>query len=252
MSVRDVSPKSHKKSKKSKSAGARANPEDVDEARVKPKKIKHREATSDVLSINPHTDQAPTIQDSSTSDPSYPLNSSGPGNVTSDNAQLADSATDGSKDVGSRKEKKKTKKKKHLDEGEQEGVAKSDDTKVPTMEEAVSEKTQQKKRKRIAEKQSEDTLSVTKPRKKKKDHGPTDILFPDPSADESLPDQSRKGMPPDSRVYLLIMRRFAALSYAYARFQDQPSWKFNKAKQIWLVKRLWSEEMVSLPCTFVG
>ncbi|KAG0705404.1 hypothetical protein DFH29DRAFT_799930, partial [Suillus ampliporus] len=85
----------------------------------------------------------------------------------------------------------------------------------------------QKKRKRKAEEQSEETPSDSKPRKKKKGHCPPDLPFPDPSADESLSDQSRK-----------------ALSYAYARFQDPPNWKFNKARQIWLIKKLWSEEMI--------
>ncbi|KAG1755974.1 hypothetical protein EDB19DRAFT_1625530 [Suillus lakei] len=89
------------------------------------------------------------------------------------------------------------------------------------------------KRKRTGEEQPGDIPS-DKPHKKKKGHRPPDLPSPDPGADESLPDQSRK-----------------ALSYAYTRFQDPPNWKFNKARQIWLIKRLWSEEMASFSCAYI-
>ncbi|KAG2152893.1 hypothetical protein DEU56DRAFT_727237 [Suillus clintonianus] len=129
-------------------------------------------------------------------------------------------------------------KKKHSDEGKQEGttldeqVVHLNDTKLQTLEDAASEKSQHT-RKRKAKEQSEETPSDSKPRKKKKGHRPPDLPYPDPSVDESLSDQSQK-----------------SLSYAYARFQDPPNWKFNKARQIWLIKRLWSEEMASFSCEF--
>jgi len=247
--VGDGPPKSYKKPKKSKFADSRADSGIVDEVRAKPKKRKHREATSDVLPINPHKDQAPQAQDPRACDPSPPpsVSSADSGNVASKHAHSAtghsegspkkekdkrhsgdvvrDQSKDASKGDESRKEKKEKKKKKqHSDEGKKDAATKSDDTRVLTMEEP---KLQHKKRKRDAEVQSEDNLPANEPQKKKKSHRPTDLLFPDPSADDSLSDQSRK-----------------ALSYAYARFQDPPNWKFNKARQIWLIKKLWSEEMI--------
>ncbi|KAF8845748.1 hypothetical protein BDN67DRAFT_296660 [Paxillus ammoniavirescens] len=54
-----------------------------------------------------------------------------------------------------------------------------------------------------------------------------DLPFPDPLENESLPEQSRK-----------------ALSYAYQRFLDPKSWKFNKARQNWLIRNVWSESAI--------
>ncbi|KAJ8592129.1 hypothetical protein M405DRAFT_764030 [Rhizopogon salebrosus TDB-379] len=258
MSVTVVEDGPPKKLKESKFADSRADPNEV---RAKPKKRKHREATSDVLPINPHKDQAPAAQDSGACDPSPPsVSSADSGNVASKHAHshsatghsegspkkeknkrhsgdvVREQSKDASKGDESRKEKKeKRKKKQHSDEGKKEAATKSDDTRVQTIGEPTSDKLQHKKRKRSAEEQLEDSLSANKPRKKKKDHCSTDVLFPDPSSDESLSDQSRK-----------------ALSYAYARFQDPPNWKFNKARQIWLIKKLWSEEMASFSSAFVG
>ncbi|KAG1753779.1 uncharacterized protein EDB91DRAFT_416687 [Suillus paluster] len=255
--IGDGSPKSHKKSNESKSADSHAG--DIGKVRVKSKKRKHREAiASDALPMNPPKDQAASAtQDSSASNPLSPPSAPSAGKIASKNAQLADSATGDtertpkkkkkkdhlgdvvhgqSKDAHgsdeSMKEKKKKKKKKHSDAGEQEGTALEgqvvhlNNPKVHASDEAAVEKSQQKKKRKV-EKQLEETPSASKPRKKKKGHRPPDLPFPDPSADESLSDQSRK-----------------ALSYAYARFQDPPNWKFNKARQIWLIKKLWSEELI--------
>jgi hypothetical protein len=155
-----------------------------------------------------------------------------------------------------RKEKKEKTKKtlKHSEEDQHEGTALDGQVvhlnaiKVQTPEEAASKK---KKKKRKAEEQSEETLD-SKPFKKKKGHRPSDLPSTDPSVDESLSEQSRKGMPRNSHVCLLSIEWFTALSYAYARFEDPPNWKFNKARQIWLIKRLWSEEMVSFCCEVDG
>ncbi|KAG1892747.1 hypothetical protein F4604DRAFT_1565541 [Suillus subluteus] len=197
---------------------------------------------------------ASTTRDSQSAiHPLSPSSAPSAGNVAPKNVQLAnltttsdterkkknksyseDVAHEKLKDRSDERRKEKTKKKlKHSDESQHEGVAldgqvaHSNDTKVQTPEEAAPEKSQQKKKKkRKAEEQSGETPD-SKPLKKKKGHRPPDLPCTDPSVDESLPDQSRK-----------------ALSYAYARFEDPPNWKFNKAKQIWLIKRLWSEEMI--------
>lgn len=245
--IGDASPKSHKKSR-----SADSHAKDIGEERVKSKKGKHREATSDALLMTtPKNQAASTIQDSqSASHPLSPSSAPSAGNIASKNVQQVNYPTSGTeqkkkkknhlgdvaheqlKDGSDERRKEKTKKKpKHSDESQHEGsapdgqVAHLISTKVQTSEEAVSERLQQKK-KRKAKEQSEETPD-RKPLKKKKDHHPPDLPSTDPSVDESLSDQSRK-----------------ALSYAYARFEDQPNWKFNKARQIWLIKRLWSEEMI--------
>ena len=230
--VGDGSFKSHKKPKKTESADSESPAKNVDEVGTKRKK--RREATTDVLPSN-HKNQAHAIQDSSACDASSPP-SAGLGTVTFNNTQLTDRSDeskkqkkrkdqtrtegvmyDQSKDANkhdeSRKEKKeKKKKKKHLDEGNGEGAAKSHDTRAQTVEEVASNKSQhKKKRKRSAEEHSEDTPSANTPHKKKKSHRQTDISFPDPSADESLSDQSQKGMLPNSGVYLLISQRFCSV-----------------------------------------
>lgn len=249
--IGDVSPKSHK-GKKSRSADSHAK--DVVQERVKSKKRKHREATSTSGALpetTPKAQAASTTRDSRST--SHPLSAPSAGNVASKNVQLANSTTSDTErkkpkkshsgDVAyeqlkdrsderkkERKEKKdKTKKTlKHSDEGQHEGTALDDQavqsnaSEVQTPEEAASKK----KMKRKAEEQSEETPD-SKPFKKKKGHRPPDLPSTDPGVDESLSEQSRK-----------------ALSYAYARFEDPPNWKFNKARQIWLIKRLWSEEMI--------
>lgn len=250
--IGDVSPKSHKKSR-----SADSHAKDGVQERVKSKKRKHREATSDALpETTPKAQAASTTRDSrSTSHPLSPSSAPSAKNVASKNLQLANSTTSDTerkkpkkshsgdvaheqlkdrsderkKERKEKKEKKKKKTLKHSEEDQHEGTALDGQVvhlnaiKVQTPEEAAPKK---KKKKRKAEEQSEETPD-SKPFKKKKGHRPSDLPSTDPSVDESLSEQSRK-----------------ALSYAYARFEDPPNWKFNKARQIWLIKRLWSEEMI--------
>ncbi|KAF8450744.1 hypothetical protein L210DRAFT_2409621 [Boletus edulis BED1] len=54
------------------------------------------------------------------------------------------------------------------------------------------------------------------------------LPYPDPAIDESLAEQSRR-----------------ALSYAYERCRGIETWKFNKARQNWLLRNVWSEQAVS-------
>ncbi|KAJ2933631.1 hypothetical protein H1R20_g3416, partial [Candolleomyces eurysporus] len=51
--------------------------------------------------------------------------------------------------------------------------------------------------------------------------------FADPQSDESLDPQARK-----------------ALDYAFTQFNDPSEWKFNKAKQNWIIRNLWSSELI--------
>ncbi|KAF9247022.1 hypothetical protein BU15DRAFT_26455, partial [Melanogaster broomeanus] len=69
---------------------------------------------------------------------------------------------------------------------------------------------------------------ITEPSRKQKEHRcHHDLPFPDPSSDGSLDKQNRK-----------------ALSYAYDRLRDPKSWKFNKARQNWLIRNVWSETAI--------
>ncbi|KAG8218447.1 hypothetical protein J3R82DRAFT_4074 [Butyriboletus roseoflavus] len=54
------------------------------------------------------------------------------------------------------------------------------------------------------------------------------LPYLDPAIDKSLSEQSRK-----------------ALSYAYERCRGSKVWKFNKARQNWLLRNVWSEQAVS-------
>ncbi|RDX53218.1 hypothetical protein OH76DRAFT_1470177 [Lentinus brumalis] len=67
--------------------------------------------------------------------------------------------------------------------------------------------------------------SDKKSKKKRKRHSISG--FPDPSEDESLSEQAQK-----------------ALHYAFTQFEDPGSWKFNKARQNWLIRNVWSEEAI--------
>ncbi|EIW82542.1 hypothetical protein CONPUDRAFT_72745 [Coniophora puteana RWD-64-598 SS2] len=67
----------------------------------------------------------------------------------------------------------------------------------------------------------------SKQKKHKKKSKKSVSPYPDPLEDSSLSDQSQKG-----------------LVYAYQRAAESSDWKFNKARQNWLTRNLWSEEMV--------
>ncbi|KAG2077681.1 hypothetical protein BDR04DRAFT_563312 [Suillus decipiens] len=248
VAIRDASPKSHKKSR-----SADSHAKDAGQECVKSKKRKHTETTSDALPTTTPKDKAASTTRGSQNEshPLSPSNTPSAGNVASTNVQpnLTTSDTERKKknksysgdvvheplkDRSDQRRKEKTKKKlKHSDEGQHEGtaldgqVAHLNNIEDQTPEEAASEKSERKKKKKRKAKEQLEETPDRKPFKKKKGHPPPDLPSTDPSVDESLPDQSRK-----------------ALSYAYARFEDPPNWKFNKAKQIWLIKRLWSEEMI--------
>ncbi|KAF9452212.1 hypothetical protein P691DRAFT_661563 [Macrolepiota fuliginosa MF-IS2] len=68
--------------------------------------------------------------------------------------------------------------------------------------------------------------TMEKPRKKKRKNKTS---FPDPEGDDDtgLSDQARK-----------------ALGYAFSQFHDPTQWKFNKARQNWLVRNFWSTNSI--------
>ncbi|KAJ6629245.1 hypothetical protein B0H10DRAFT_33049 [Mycena sp. CBHHK59/15] len=69
------------------------------------------------------------------------------------------------------------------------------------------------------------------PKKKKQKKNKTG--FPDPQDDPLLSEQASK-----------------ALSYAFSQFRKPKTWKFNKARQNWLIRNLWSNETV--PDTYLA
>jgi len=71
-----------------------------------------------------------------------------------------------------------------------------------------------------------DATVEPEPRKNKKRNS-IHRTYPDPTTDEALSQQSCRG-----------------LSYAYERCQGVDNWKFNKARQNWLLRNVWSEQAV--------
>ncbi|KAF7790102.1 hypothetical protein EIP86_001053 [Pleurotus ostreatoroseus] len=90
---------------------------------------------------------------------------------------------------------------------------------------------EKKKRKRKKDRVSDETAEAESPKdtghetghgKKKRKHLRSG--FPNPEGDDELSDQSKK-----------------ALVYAYVYAENQSNWKFNKARQNWLVRNVWSD-----------
>ncbi|KAI9001272.1 hypothetical protein BD414DRAFT_526503 [Trametes punicea] len=70
-------------------------------------------------------------------------------------------------------------------------------------------------------------------RKPKKRKRRTTSGFPDPTEDESLSEQAQK-----------------ALHYAFTQFEEPHEWKFNKARQNWIIRNCWSEQ--AIPETYMA
>ncbi|OBZ76937.1 hypothetical protein A0H81_03619 [Grifola frondosa] len=111
-----------------------------------------------------------------------------------------------------------------------------------------------RKEKRKHKKDTNDTSAVKKDssekehKKKKRKHSSTD--FADPNEDESLSDQARKGAHArliSSPKYVFTLRDTVALYYAYTQFEEPSNWKFNKARQNWLVRNVWSDQAIPEP-----
>ncbi|KAL4265601.1 hypothetical protein AB1N83_000148 [Pleurotus pulmonarius] len=124
----------------------------------------------------------------------------------------------------SKREKKKRKKNKEP-VSEDEVVQPVDDSIVPetTLDEhTTTPKPKKKKKKKRDPSPSHEAEMTEEPVKKKRKRSK-----PDPSEDETLSEQARKAL-----IY----------AHSYIRYPD--SWKFNKARQNWLIRNIWSEEMI--------
>ncbi|KAH7931307.1 hypothetical protein BV22DRAFT_1027538 [Leucogyrophana mollusca] len=99
----------------------------------------------------------------------------------------------------------------------------------------VADGVKDKKRKRKDRSEPEEGAELQAdqpPKKTKKKRRDVDPAYPDPAKDTTLSEQSRK-----------------ALCYASECFEDPSGWKFNKARQNWLVRNTWSDE--AIPDTYV-
>ncbi|KIP09172.1 hypothetical protein PHLGIDRAFT_126477, partial [Phlebiopsis gigantea 11061_1 CR5-6] len=132
--------------------------------------------------------------------------------------------TPASNDVDEPKRKKKSK-----------GKEREADTSTATtvVEDEVKTKKSKKRKDRKDEAVAETANEEDRPRKQKKRKRESKSSLPDPERDGELSDQAKK-----------------ALSYAYSQAEEPSSWKFNKAKQNWLLRNIWSEE--SIPDTHVA
>ncbi|GBE79406.1 hypothetical protein SCP_0206040 [Sparassis crispa] len=92
--------------------------------------------------------------------------------------------------------------------------------------ERTKKKEEKKKRKEVAEDETTTTVAHKPKQKKHKSHS-NRLGFANPSQDESLADQSRK-----------------ALGYAFVYITEPEKWKFNKARQNWLIRNVWSSDAI--------
>ncbi|KAG9219237.1 hypothetical protein CCMSSC00406_0001647 [Pleurotus cornucopiae] len=136
--------------------------------------------------------------------------------------ESTEGVTDG-KEKPSKKEKKKRKKNKDSIT-EEEVVQPVDGTAVPEtpLDEDTTSKPKKKKSKKRDPSPSHETDAIEEPVKKKRKRSK-----PDPSEDEALSEQARKAL-----IY----------AHSYVRYPD--SWKFNKARQNWLIRNIWSDELI--------
>ncbi|RPD61857.1 hypothetical protein L226DRAFT_571264 [Lentinus tigrinus ALCF2SS1-7] len=146
-----------------------------------------------------------------------------------------------------KEEQKKRRKKATTDDEEEEETAaeekttrrkeRPDDAAKPSNDPldaspAKAKKEKKKRRKDDAHAATSEVVETDKKSKKKKRKQPSTSGFPDPSEDQSLSEQAQK-----------------ALHYAFTQFEDPSSWKFNKARQNWLIRNVWSDQ--AIPDTFI-
>ncbi|KAG6837992.1 hypothetical protein H0H93_008386 [Arthromyces matolae] len=96
---------------------------------------------------------------------------------------------------------------------------------------ASEKKTKKKKLRLAAEAESNSATApddIVQHKKRKNKTG-----FPDPNEDASLPEQSQKYAPKQS-----------GLAYAFLQFHRPKKWKFNKARQNWLIRNIWSSHLI--------
>lgn len=101
---------------------------------------------------------------------------------------------------------------------------------------ADAKKTQKRKREDTeSESQSKDAIQqpVAKKRKNRTN-------FADPRGDSTLGSQSRKGSCYSVKHLPKPTKCHSALEYAFMQMNKPSKWKFNKARQNWIIRNLWA------------
>jgi hypothetical protein len=150
-----------------------------------------------------------------------------------------------------------SKRKRDVEINDEEALArtspKKKQKKTHKSDEHESANLKKKKKSKSAGGNNEESLQATKPSKKSKKSRKNKTGFFDPEQDEEtdLPEQARKGAALSASLYppSLTAVTTTALSYAFCRFHDPDSWKFNKARQNWLVRNLWNFQSVRDSCS---
>lgn len=106
----------------------------------------------------------------------------------------------------------------------------------------VNDKKQSKNKKR--KRDNKDDVSVTLEKDRQSRNRTLKGGFPDPAEDESLSEPAIKGTYPDIYSFSFCIYWITALSYVYSRTVSNPEWKFNKARQNWIIRHLWDNQMV--------
>ncbi|KAI9067642.1 hypothetical protein FKP32DRAFT_1664183 [Trametes sanguinea] len=198
---------------------------DAEEPKKKKKKRKHEESTS---ASAPAEQSAPPPAESTTK------------------------PSEGVKSKDEKKEKKGKKAKKAGESGKGAAPAAEPDSSArgdvgpaaqsearPAQDEKTKKKDKKKRKKGASDGDDADGQKPAKEgmesssKREKKRRRRTTSGFPDPTDDEALTEQAQK-----------------ALHYAFTQFEEPGSWKFNKARQNWLIRNLWSEE--AIPETYIA
>ncbi|KZP12079.1 hypothetical protein FIBSPDRAFT_799246 [Athelia psychrophila] len=137
--------------------------------------------------------------------------------------KVEDGATDAGADVVDGGLDKKKKKRKQDNEIVEEAAEAGKDT----AEDANGVEKKKKKHKKDKETTEQEEQEIPKPKSKKQKRKRVDTGLPNPEDDASLADQARK-----------------ALVYAFTQFADPDNWKFNKARQNWLIRNIWSDQAI--------
>ena len=113
-------------------------------------------------------------------------------------------------------------------------------------ERSSKSKLKSKKRKRETISEDEDNeatavLAESGSSKKRKESKRS--IYPDPSDDPNLTEQSRKGPSSCFKDPNSIDFSATALVYIYSQHTSPETWKFNKARQNWIIRNIWSSKV---------
>lgn len=163
--------------------------------------------------------------------------------------KVEDGATDAGADVVDGGLDKKKKKRKQDNEIVEEAAEAGKDT----AEDANGVEKKKKKHKKDKETTEQEEQEIPKPKSKKQKRKRVDTGLPNPEDDASLADQARKGILYQHLLitvskYLILI--CLALVYAFTQFADPDNWKFNKARQNWLIRNIWSDQAVGAQHTY--